>query len=1261
MPNALVDVVLLVGMDDNTALVPLEKPEDHILSCLFSIEYDPPVLSTITATEMVNLFPFPHIDAKYPPIYEDQRTPQGQGHAFFQRERLMSDQLASKAQTYPAKRSYSVHPRFHAGQTLRLSSAATKPELPISEELQRSIPSLCFPDGAQVYRYREKPETMVHFLVLTDMNAGKTYATCLTFYRTYIIEKDDQGNIYMNLDNQGKESTDPIAKQCHVPQCCVMISKYPYFTRVKECLSRMLTYIEEDPEEMSTFLKEFAHILTHTPVPPAGTVSVEFNLHGMAVTLMPSDHPDKQVIDVPLHLTFLCFPTEELLKILSCVLLEERVVFLSSNYALLTIIAESVRHFILPFKSRYTYSPILPSNRIGYLQAPGIFMFGCHSRHRQEAEQVEGLVLVDIDGKTVTVNANFNSDEDDVSVPSLPTQAATIFKEKCSKLRLQFEFEQTQRPFCYNMEQMRQQQAEFVKKQNEHISHACLELMVNLFRGVVFDMRVDLKHFNKDAFLVKQSEHDRPFYSRVFKTDMFKSFLEERITEKSDYWSDLEMKTRRELESYTQSRVTSGPLSTRRSSVNLSAISLMPPVVKREIIPFQLSDMTDIDNYVRTSVSTLNKDIQHWPDYDQRTSFVYLRSLFHVASGNKLAAMDDFIRLTTSNIRILPQELLQTVYQSLTEEETVLLKKKVGHEKLLEMVEALEAEEGEHPGKKIRMDPIKIPDRNIEKEEFIDLVSLMDLSNDYDTISHLFEALTRSKTSYYVEQGKFQLFVERWHENQQQCNSVKIVNGTLSDEETILKISIQIKTDSGIGRIGLTDKRLFFLKDVSNLYQEIVKLRDIRGIDKSQHQGFLSQATDTLIIKRKEGKPFTVYMKEDRNWWYLVIMEMWAGKLIAEATRDINAVSQAVQNTLLIDALIACGQQEDTPHHNHIEDWAEKLAFYSQAKRDGKHKLPKDTKEALQHKIDPNMREKERKTVQALLYTGGEDSQHPHLWCGLSDGKIKVYSAITWMLENECVHSKSNVACLKAVGNGQVWAGTLACIYVIDSETITCNKKLSDHVDLVVDIVLYDQGRWAFTAGLDGTIIKWDVKKLCNLQQMQLEDCKGLRAMKIYEDKLFCSTWNAILMTDLNGKLLHAFKYKVDNKLIELDSFSVLPNNEIWAGCRREGKVVIWNLDRPDTQDVVTVSCQGISAMSLVKHRLWIGTKKGKILIYTIATRTLWKDLAAHEDAVRVLFFVERRYVISGGGSKDGKIAIWSATANTTDSGNHMEITSSYS
>ena len=39
---------------------------------------------------------------------------------------------------------------------------------------------------------------------------------------------------------------------------------------------------------------------------------------------------------------------------------------------------------------------------------------------------------------------------------------------------------------------------------------------------------------------------------------MFKTFLEDRMAEKSDYWSDLEMKTRRDLSSYSQSSSSSG-------------------------------------------------------------------------------------------------------------------------------------------------------------------------------------------------------------------------------------------------------------------------------------------------------------------------------------------------------------------------------------------------------------------------------------------------------------------------------------------------------------------------------------------------------------------------------------------------------------------------------------------------------------------------------------------------------------------------------
>ena len=53
--------------------------------------------------------------------------------------------------------------------------------------------------------------------------------------------------------------------------------------------------------------------------------------------------------------------------------------------------------------------------------------------------------------------------------------------------------------------------------------------------------------------------------------------------------------------------------------------------------------------------------------------------------------------------------------------------------------------------------------------------------------------------------------------------------------------------------------------------------------------------------------------------------------------------------------------------------------------------------------------------------------------------------------------------------------------------------------------------RWAYTAGLDGTILKWDVQRLCQVQKIELQDCRGLRAMRIHEEKIVCSKFTSIL------------------------------------------------------------------------------------------------------------------------------------------------------
>lgn len=71
--------------------------------------------------------------------------------------------------------------------------------------------------------------------------------------------------------------------------------------------------------------------------------------------------------------------------------------------------------------------------------------------------------------------------------------------------------------------------------------------------------------------------------------------------------------------------------------------------------------------------------------------------------------------------------------------------------------------------------------------------------------------------------------------------------------------------------------------------------------------------------------------------------------------------------------------------------------------------------------------------------------------------------------------------------------------------------------------------------------------------------------------------------------------------------------------------------------------------------QVWVGTKEGKIFIYKDSGK-LWKIIKAHEDAVRALCAAEERYVMSGAGSKDGKVAIWSPLGSGWDFNNSQPL-----
>ena len=75
-------------------------------------------------------------------------------------------------------------------------------------------------------------------------------------------------------------------------------------------------------------------------------------------------------------------------QILACLLTEQRVVFFSSSWALLTLVAECFVAYLHPLQWQHTFVPILPGQMLDFLMAPTSFLMGCHLGHFEEVSKV---------------------------------------------------------------------------------------------------------------------------------------------------------------------------------------------------------------------------------------------------------------------------------------------------------------------------------------------------------------------------------------------------------------------------------------------------------------------------------------------------------------------------------------------------------------------------------------------------------------------------------------------------------------------------------------------------------------------------------------------------------------------------------------------------------------------------------------------------------------------------------------------------------
>ncbi|XP_058277638.1 DENN domain-containing protein 3 isoform X2 [Hirundo rustica] len=955
-----------------------------------------------------------------------------------------------------------------------------------------ALPQLCFPGG--LYVTSESKEDHIHFLVFTDVCGNRTYGVVAQYYQSM-----QDGSTSSNGQGHWEPAQTGKVPAYFVPCAVCVISRYPYFSALKDCLSCLLVQLRPFRDlDVEEHIKEFAAKLFLIPSPPPGPLHLVFHMKPLQIIIPSREDPDSPIIDLNLHLPLLCFKPEQVLQIMTCILTEQRIVFFSSDWALLTLIAECFMLYLHPLQWQHTFVPILSRQMLDFVMAPTSFLMGCHIDNFDEVStEGEDLILINIDNGDISHSKMV---EEELEIPDVPAQAAEAFIKRVEGLQLHFDLELCHLRASTELGELQTCRRAWQQKLNMDVQQTMLQLIVNIFREVKDHLNYEHRVFNSEEFLKTRAIGDQPFYKKVLETYMFHSFLKARLSRKMDAFARLDLSTQSEedrldlmfptprrltIEKMASRRISAERKASRRMVISMpnlqdiklpegptrnsslrkveTAVAMRTP--SKSITTFKIPEIhfplmfqcvhsyyTDFFNHLSKAISTLPPE-----NSALLARYFYLRGLVSLMQGKLLNALSDFQNLEKTDLRIFPTDLVRKIVETLPRSERLQADRKPELKRLISRVMEKQREV-------LKIDDhvknFELPKTHMQLDDFVKRIQESGIVRDIDTIHRLFDALTVGQQKQ-IDPETFRDFYNYWKETEAEAQEVNLppaVIEHLDKNECVYKLSSSVKTNYGVGKIALTQKRLFLLTEGGRPgYVPIAAFRDIEDV-KSTTVAFLLLRIPTLRIKTLSKKEvFEANLKTECDLWYLIVKEMWAGKKMAYDHKDPQYIQQALTNVLLMDAVVGALQSSKSIYA------ASKLSYFDRMKNEVPMMVPKTTSETLKHKINPSAGETFPQAIDVLLYTPGHldpserlDNAHPKLWCALNEGKVVVFDASTWSIQQHCFKmGRSKLTCMVMVEQSQVWIGSQdSIIYIINTHSMSCNKQLNDHRSDVTDIIV---------------------------------------------------------------------------------------------------------------------------------------------------------------------------------------------------------------
>jgi len=308
---------------------------------------------------------------------------------------------------------------------------------PVVDRTDTSFPAgifvFCHPSGFSISDHALSPS--FHSFVHTSESGARVFGSCLTIYEK--LDSTQRSALQehfpsLELDPSGATDTSPPSKY-YLPKCLCVTSSLPFVSEIREILCQIYRIsIQPSAVPIERFICNF---VDDVPAPVAGLVDVSYfcGVDSMAEVLFrapPVGHP-RAWSSLPLRPLFECLSPDNVRTLLAAVLVERQVVFVSSQFSLLTVCAEAITSLLFPLCWSHVYVPVLPKALLGMLSAPVPFIVGLHSSFladaRESCPQLEAL-LVHVDENRLECGFD-NAYVENVAPPTLPRRSAVRLTE----------------------------------------------------------------------------------------------------------------------------------------------------------------------------------------------------------------------------------------------------------------------------------------------------------------------------------------------------------------------------------------------------------------------------------------------------------------------------------------------------------------------------------------------------------------------------------------------------------------------------------------------------------------------------------------------------------------------------------------------------------------------------------------------------------------------------------------------------------------